>query len=358
MNRKRLRNIGVLAVVLALVAVAAVVGVRWWRDAHRTDLQRAMALAPADGQRFSWTDWAGVRDELGVDLDADSPQGEVVDFLGAGYDADLTSASALPESAQVMHVRFGFSPASVDWELFSQSEAGAVVIMHLPESTDWGRLAAQLSSLGYTEPDDDGGVWMGGSEVLGRIGGVTPELGYVALDEEDSLIFTSDTVDYLEDALDDAKDHALGDGESAQGLEDVVDASGEPLSASIYTGDNACVALSMGQADADDQALGEQLVEEAGEVHPYTAFALSVQPGRDLRLALSFEDDDRARTDADSRAVLASGPAPGQGGDFSDRFTLGQVEADGRVLTMELETVDGSYALSDLSSGPVLFATC
>lgn len=354
MNRKRLRNIAIVVVALGVVVAASVVGVRWWRDAHRTDLQRAMALAPGDGQRFSWTDWGAVRDELGVDLDADSPQGEVVDFLGKGYDADLTSASALLDSAQVMHVRYGFSPASVDWELFSQSEAGAVVMLHLPESTDWDGLAAQLSSLGYAEPDDEAGIWMGGSEVLGRVGGVTPEIGYVALDEEDSLVFTSDTVGYLEDAIDDA----IGDGEAATGLEEVVDASGEPLSASIYTGDNACAALSMGQADADDQALADRLVEEAGEVNPYTAFALSVQPGRDLRLALAFENDDQARTNADSRAVLAAGPAPGQGGDFTDRFALGRVEADGRVLTMELEAVEGSYVLSDLSSGPVLFATC
>ncbi|MDP2772232.1 MAG: hypothetical protein Q8O61_01650 [Nocardioides sp.] len=347
-------NIGALTVVLVLVAVTAVVGVRWWRDTHRTDLQRAMALAPGDGQRFSWTDWAAVRDELGLDLDAESPQGEVVDFLSEGYDADLTSASALPESAQVMHVRFGFSPASVDWELFSQSEAGAVVMLHLPEATDWDDLAAQLTTLGYTEPDDEAGVWTGGSEVLARIGGVTPELGYVALDEEDSLVFTSDTAEYLEEALDDA----IGDGDSASGLDDVVDASGDPLSASIYTGDHACAALSMGQADPDDQAQADQLVREAGEVHPFTAFALTVQPDLDLRLALSFENDDQARTNADSRAVLAAGPAVGQGGDFSDRFSLGRVEADGRVMTMELETVDGSYALSDLSNGPLLFATC
>lgn len=354
MNRKRLRNIAILVVAVALVAVAAVVGFRWWREAHRTDLQRAMAVAPGDGQRFSYTDWAGVREELGADLDADSPQDEVVDFLDEGYDADLTSASALPESAQVMHVRFGFSPASVDWELFSQSEAGAVVILHLPDSTDWDDLADRLGTLGYAEPDDEAGVWNGGSEVLGRIGGVTPELGYVALDEEDSLVFTSDTIGYLEDALDDA----IGDGEPAAGLDEVVDASGEPLSASIYTGDHACAALSMGQADADDQALADELVAEAGKINPYTAFALSVQTDLDLRLALAFEDDDEARTNADTRATLASGPAPGQGGDFSDRFTLGPVEADGRVMTMEMDPVAGAYVLSDLSTGPLLFATC
>ena len=61
---------------------------------------------------------------------------------------------------------------------------------------------------------------------------------------------------------------------------------------------------------------------------------------------------------ADTRAELASGPAPGQGGDFADRFTLGKVSADGTVVTMVLQPLEGAFVLSDLSSGPVLFATC
>jgi hypothetical protein len=150
----------------------------------------------------------------------------------------------------------------------------------------------------------------------------------------------------------------VGDGEPVEGLDEVVAASGEPLSAAVYTGAHACGALSMGQADAGDEAEAERLVVEAGEVDPFTAYAMSVQPDRDLRLALSFESDDQARANADSRAVLAAGPAPGQGGDFADRFTLGDVEADGTLLTMELAPVEGTFVLSDLSTGPVLFATC
>ncbi|GEP39830.1 hypothetical protein NPS01_34930 [Nocardioides psychrotolerans] len=355
MTPLRLRKIGIVLVVVALVAGLAVVGLRWWADRDRTDLQRAIDLAPGDGERFSWTDWGAVRDELGFDLDADSPSEEVTDFLDASYSADLSSTSALPESAQVLHVQFGFSPASADWELFSQSAAGAVVLLHLPEDTDWDRIRARITNLGFVEPADEAGVWEGGSDVLGRIGsGITPEVGYIALDEEDSLVFTSDTRDYLAEAVDDA----IGDGSSVSGLSEVVDASGSPLSAAIYTGPQACGALAMGQADPDDQAQGEQLVREAGEVNPYTGFAMSVQPGLDLRVALSFETDEQARTNADTRAVLAAGPAPGQGGDFSDRFALGPVEADGPVVTLALEPVEGSYVLSDLSNGPVLFATC
>ena len=355
MNTQRLRQIGILVIVTVLVAGLAVVGLRWWSDRNRTDLQRAIDLAPGDGERFSWTDWAAVRAELDADLDADSPSEEVLDFLDAAYSADLSSTSALPESAQVMHVQYGFSPASADWELFSQSPAGAVVMLHLPEDTDWDRIRSRITNLGYTEPPEPDGVWAGGSDVLGRVGaGITPEVGYIALDEEDSLVFTSDTEGYLAEAVDDA----IGDGSSVAGLSSVVAASGSPLSAAIYTGPQACGALAMGQADPDDQAQGEQLVREAGDVNPFTAFAMSVQPGLDLRVAMSFESDEQARTNADSRAILAAGPAPGQGGSFSDRFALGTVEADGSVVTLELEPVEGTYVISDLSNGPVLFATC
>lgn len=66
--------------------------------------------------------------------------------------------------------------------------------------------------------------------------------------------------------------------------------------------------------------------------------------------------------DADRRLLLASdgaaGPAPGQGGEFADRFALGEVTASGNVVTMPLSPTEGSYVLSDLSTGPVLFATC
>ncbi len=72
-----------------------------------------------------------------------------------------------------------------------------------------------------------------------------------------------------------------------------------------------------------------------------TGFAMAVEPDRGVRVAMAFENDDQARRNADSRSELAAGPAPGQGGDFGERFTLGSVTADGSVVRMELEPVDG-----------------
>jgi hypothetical protein len=352
--RKRLTIAVVGALVVALVAVAALVGVHWWRHTHRTDLERAAAYAPSDAQRLTWTDWAAVRDRVGAHLDASSSGDELQDFLDNAFDADLSSASALVQSAPVLQAHFGFSPATVDSELFSQSDQGAVVIMTLPDDADFDAIGDQLEESGFTRPSTDDGVWLGGDTLLPSIGtDLTPELQYVALDPDDHLVLTSDTEDYLQQTVDD-----LGDATLPDGMRDALEASGDPLTAAVYAGDYACSALAMGQADEADQQEADQLVAEAGKVNPVTGFAMSVQPGGHVRVVLSFENDDQARTNADSRATLAAGPAPGQGGDFGDRFSVVSVTADGPLVTLELKPRPDTYVFSDLSSGPVLFATC
>jgi hypothetical protein len=338
------------AVVAGLAVV--VVGFVWWQQTHTTDLEKAVHLAPSGSQRLLWTDWSAIRAELDADLSSSSSAGQLSAFLDRGYDADLTSTSALLESATLLHERFGFSPADIDWELFAQSESGAVITLHLPDSVDVDEIGDSLEELGYTRPDDEDGVWEGGASLLPEIGsGLTPELQYLALDSDDHLVRASDNATFLEQTVD-------GEGDQDEGVDGVVDASGEPLSASIYTGDRACRALAMSGADAGDQQQAEELVGRAGKVNPVTGFAMSAQPGGDIRVVMSFENGDQARTNADTRAILASGPAPGQGGDFSDRFRLGKVSAAGNLVTMELRPREGEFVMSDLSTGPVLFATC
>ena len=93
-------------------------------------------------------------------------------------------------------------------------------------------------------------------------------------------------------------------------------------------------------------------------MNPYTAFALSDEPDGTVRVAFEFDDSDQARTNADTRATLARGPAPGQGGSFTDRFRVDAVTAHGSLVVMHLTPVAGAFVLSDLSTGPLLFATC
>jgi hypothetical protein len=349
---KRRRVVATTVAVLVVVAVAAG-GFVWWQQSHTTDLERAVDTAPADSQRLLWTDWAAIRVDLDADLSDESSADRLTEFLDRGYEADVTSTSALLESAELLHQRFGFSPATIDWELFTQSDAGALVTLHLPDSADFDEIGDSLEELGYVRPDDDDGVWEGGPNLLAQIGSdLTPELQHLALDADDRLVRASDNARFLEQSIDEE------DGGPGDGVDQVVEASGEPLSATIYSGDQACRALAMSGAGASDQDQAEQLLAEAGAVNPMTGFALSEQPGGDIRVAMAFENGDQARTNADTRAILARGPAPGQGGDFADRFEVRSVTAEGDVVTMDLEPREGEYVMSDLGSGPVLFATC
>lgn len=335
--------------VAAVLVGVAVAGLLWWRSAGRTPLVEALALAPGDTQRYSWTDWAAVRRQLDADLSSGSSAEQVEEFLSGAYDADLASTSALVTEAGLVHERTGVSPATAEWELFAQSEAGAAVLLGLPEGLSADDLTEQLLDAGYTAPEGDDRVW-DGADLVGQFEWPT-ELGYVALDEDRHVLVGSDSADFLRSTLA-GSDRVEGD------VVEAAEALGEAVAAAVYTGDWACAELAMSQADETDEAQGEQLIAQAGPIDPLRGFALGMRPGGGVLVSMTFADHDQARENADSRSRLASGPAPGQGGAFTDRFSLGEVRADGRVLTMELDPVEGSYVLSDLSTGPLLFATC
>lgn len=347
--RHRLLVVGCV-VAAAAAAVVAFVVVRD-EDGRDSRLARAVALAPASTQRFSWTDWAAVRSELDADLSAASSTRDLQRFLDAGWSADLTAGSILVDSAAPLHEEYGVSPATVSWELFTQGEDGALLLLGLADDIDLDALAGRLTELGYTEPEDPDGVWATDPGTLAQAG-VTPELTYLTIDEEARVLAASDTEGYVADR------HEVERGDTDDGVSSAIAAIGEPLSASVLLGDFACADLAMTQADSTDRVRASQLIEEAGEVAPYRGYAIALLPGGDLRVTMAFETEEQARTNADSRARLLSGPAPGQGGSFSDRFAVDEVSADGLVVTMDLDPVDGGFPLSDLSTGPVLFATC
>ncbi len=180
----------------------------------------------------------------------------------------------------------------------------------------------------------------------------------VAILSDDHLVLMSDSASYLSAATSVAKgdEDALSDDE---GVSSLAKASGDPVTAVQWSSTFACEDLSMGSADDEDQRVGDDLVARAGDVSPVEGVVMAQQADRSIVFGLHFETSDQASTNLQTRVDLASGDAPGQGGSFADRFTLasGTAEDQDVVLTTEPTRRDASV-LSDLSSGPVLFATC
>lgn len=344
--------VGVLAV--ALVAGGLLGWTLLRDDGPDTELGRAIAMAPADSLQLSWVDWTAVRRELATTVGSTSEPEDVDAFAEEAFNTDLAQKSALRSSAGVMQRRLGFSPASIDWELFAQGETQAVLLMHVDDSVDLDDVPALLRVAGYAEPDADDGVWAADSDTDEVTSELVPELYFLSLDREAGIVVASDTAEGAATGV-----AAERDASSEPIAPDVVSTVGDPVTALLLTGDQVCGQLAMAGADPEDQGVADSLIAAAGEVNPIADFAIGRGADGEVQVVLGFENEEQARTNADSRAALASGPAPGLGGDFTDRFTLGPVTARDDVVTLDLRPVDDyPYVFSDVSVGPVLFATC
>lgn len=339
---RRTTLVAVVVLVGALVCAAAL----WWSARPASELERASRFAPSDTQRMAWTDWSRVRDEVGDPSD-------VADLMRAGEDADLVSTSALASSAEALDTGLGISPLTLRWELLAQGPEGAALLLRLPDDTEAAEVGERLEGLGYSRPEREDGVWDGGADVAANAG-LSPQFQYVAVLGDESLLVASDTQAYAETAARTVR----GDVASADGLDPLVDAAAGSASAFVFTGEYVCRELALAQADPEAHAEGEALIEQAGGLHPLAGFALAADSGRDVRAVMLFEDNRQADEDLEARASLASGPAVGQGGGFAERFRLRGAEANGPLVTLDLSRAEGAYVLSDLSSGPVLFASC
>ncbi|QNN54058.1 hypothetical protein [Nocardioides mesophilus] len=359
-RRARVLVTGVATLALVAVLVAAGLVARRLLD-RPDDLERAVGTLPQDVLRATYTDWAAVRSAAGgEDLDAGSAPRQVSAFLDRAFEQDLTSTSALAGSTYALEHRFGFSPLEARWEALGQGEQGQVVVLAFDDGTDLGGVERRLRTLGYAEPAGgagSGGTWAGSADLVAALDPeLTPVQQNVAVLPEDGLVLMSDAPGSVSAAAEVVR----GDAPAlrADGVVAAV-AGGAPVTAVLWAGDFACADVSMARADEEDQQAAAALVREAGGVHPLTGLLIAREADGTLGVAMAFESDEQASEDLQARVDLAAGRAVGQGGSFTDRFRVSAGEADGRVVRLELTPRPrAGFVFSDITSGPLLFATC
>lgn len=337
----------VLGVLLALALVA---GAAWWilRD-RRTTYEEALATLPAQTLRASYTDWAFAKDTVDAQ--------KLPAFIDQAYDADITRGSALENTAVEIDEVYGISLRDALWETYGQSDDGSVAVLRVADSTSYSRLRDVLRRAGYDEPRSETAAWAGSAEVISGLNpSLSPVMQNVLLLEDDHLVLFSDSAAYAEDTadvIDGSRDSLL---DSVSDLAAVAD---RPVAAILWAQDFACGALSMSEADASDQALADALVRGVGGVDPLDGLVMARSGSGDVTVGMQFANDDQATANLQARTDLASGEAPGLGGSFRDRFTLGSAKTDDRLVVLQLRPAPDEHTLlSSISSGPVVFATC
>jgi hypothetical protein len=352
----------VAAAAAALVVVVLACVLAWRLLGGHTAYEQALEVLPRSTLRTTYTDWAEVRRQAkGTSLDAGSSASKVDAFLSRAYDLDLTSGSGVDDSTRVLARRFGFSPLDAQWEALGQSRQGQVDVMRVDDDVDLDGVERALRRLGYAAPSTGsgkGGTWAGSPELVSRIDpDLTPVEQNVVVLPDEHLVLMSDSATYVTEAATVARGKAapLLD---ENGVSSLAGKAKQPVAAVQWTGTFACEDLTMGNASEEDQRAGRRLVADAGGIAPLEGLVMAQQPDRRLVVGLHFESSDQASANLQPRVDLASDDAPGQGGSFRDRFTITSGDASGNDVVLGLKPRTRQAVLSDLSTGPVLFATC
>lgn len=339
--------------------VLSAIGLSPLFGADRSDFSQALDVVPREADRVSFTDWEKVRDSLDSTIGADSDPAAIEAMITQAYDTDFSASSTIEGSAVALQKYFGFSPATILWEAYAQAADGAAMVVRVPDDFDLDGVRAHLEDIGFTKPAGKNGVWDGGIDLVAALDQtLTPKLQYVAVLDDEHLIVTSETHEYVQHAVDVArgKKKSLGESDAAR---EVVDSIEEPAAAEFWVDDFACTDLSMSGSFGDDRAQGQALVTQAGKVSQLSGLVMSMAADRTFTVSELFEDADMAKENLEARAKLIVGEAPGIGGSFSDNLTLISSETDGATVQLVLKPrTPTGFVLGALNHGPVLFATC
>ena len=359
----------VVAAALGLVLVAALVVVAGAACSAATTDERARAATGRRRPRAGRCAGAGRRPALLVDRlgrrtrrarastsTPRRPPAQVEDLLDRGFDADLTSASALLSSAVTMQQRFGFSPATLEWELFSQSDRRGVAddAAGRRGRTDDVRDALRAPAVRRARRPRRGLDAEPGPPISGQ---VTPEL------RTSRSTTSAGAGGRLRHPGGRRRGGRRGRGDAGPG----------PIPAAVVDGGrrrpSSAIALHRRPRRAARWRWRTPTRPSRTPAEALVARGRQGQPDdrvRDRRPSPTARCGSRWRSRTPTRRAptptpgprWSPGPAPGQGGDFTDRFTSARSAPTATSCRWSWSRSRAPTCVSDLSSGPVLFATC
>lgn len=350
-------------VTAGIVVVAMLIGVSaawswWWRDEHPSGIQDALTAMPVTTQRLAYTDWSDIR--LNLRVLRGTEVSTMSTWLQTAFSQDLSPGSVIANAGPSMQAHLGFSPANIQWEAYGQSSEGQVEVLRMNGDADFTAIAATLKKSGFPEPSTPTGMWSGGPDVLAALDpSLSAELANIVLLPDKHMVLASSSPSYLSQAVAAAqgKQKSLNTVGTLTAMLGRVD---DPTAAVVWVRDFACADLAMSQADTNAQAAARQAIAAAGQTSPLVGFMLALGDDGVLTAAEQFTSPAVAQGDLKARASLATGPEYGRStANFSDDFTLESAETKNSTVLLRLKPKrPGTFPLSALYSGPLVFATC
>jgi hypothetical protein len=351
----------VLLSVLAplLVVAVAVVGGRWAGGSRAADTRSSLTSAldslPADTQVAGFTDWAGIREVLGLgSARTATARASLTDDASL---RDLSTRSVLAQDTETMHDQYGWSAADLGWEVYGQAQDGAAVVARLNGSVSFESVRSHLRTLGYSP---DGRVWTVDPESSAASAELAGTLAAIALVPRQRLVVAADRATYVSTVLETIDRHAPSL-LSVRSAADVASTLGGAHSVLLQAGPFACRSTSLEDQGVDVEAQARAAIATAGSlVRPeFTGRALDAgtRSREIMRFALAFRSTSAAASQLRVRTALASGPFIGRSGRIEDSLMLRASAVRGSVALLRFRHDPDSTAYMT-GDGPLLFAGC
>lgn len=349
MASMRLRT-GVIAIIVIAVALTSGWAISRTVGDSRAHLTQALDALPASTRLAGFTDWARIRDALGVD--ASSPANDLAD---KAFTRGLSERSVLADAAPAMSDAFGWSIADLDWEVYGQSAGGSVAAAGMGTDLDRTIVERGLKKAKYVE---EVGIWSADTASTSAAGGALPDVvNYAAV--FDGLVYFSSDRAYLAAVVTTRRDHRP----TLAGVSTARQAA-NPLrgAASAYLADGRDECKSAGFADQDESVRNQarSAVKPYGALRAYRYAGRAIFDDGDasrLVFAMTFDSGAIATRQAALRSNLTTGQFIGRAGSMKDVLTLDATHTDGPTIALDFQF---NRAYSDFLSGlgPVLFAAC
>lgn len=353
----RIRSV-LLGVAVPVLAIVVAVGAGSWAAGRepdqRSSLTAALDAQPRDVLVVGFTDWAAIRDGLGLGSSTAATRDALTDQASL---RDLTTRSVLGGVIGDMHEAYGWSAADLEWESYGQAPGGAAMVARFSDTVSFDAVEARLRGLGYSR---DGDLWTidaaGGTRVgpelartLGRLALVRDRRLVVAVDRPQRATAVLTTIR-------DAEPSAL----SRRPLADVAGALSGSDTAVLQESDFACRATSFDALGPDVLAQVDAAVARAGDLATPTFTGRGLVDGDDdqqIRFVSAFDSPTTAADQARVRSAVATGPFIGRPGRVEDVLDLVRTEVEGSVVDLQF-SLDPDRGAFMSGEGPLLFAAC
>ncbi len=341
--------------VLPVLVIVLALGGGWWAAALKPDtrpaLTSAMDALPARTTIVGFTDWAGIRDHLG--LGTVDTRGERAELISQAARRDLSTRSVIGQDTEEMRELLGWSPAEVAWEVYGQDAVGAAAVVELDGSVSYADLRTKLRAAGYRQR---GETWS-----VDERTGLSDILTHVTLVPRQRLLVMSDQADQLSDVL----DVVHGRARSLAGVHAAADtAQALAGSDSVLLQGGTLGCETTGVTDEELLPQVQAALDRAGNLAEYrfSGRGLLERGGagfsaQRLAFAMTFDSAVVASEQARVRSGLATGPFIGRSGPTSDTLRPEAAAADAATVRLAFDH-DPDTDVFMPGTGPVLFATC